>query len=184
MLEALTFIADGSYCAEEILNGRRLLVSKHGSMVHAFNRDRTVHVLPPAIVNLARSFHGEFVLDGELVRDSFIAFDVIEACHVNVSAEPFVLRRKLLARISPFPVVAHATGEKGKAQLLESVRDACGHGVAFKRLDVPYDSGHESYGIQFDNYRIRSLHTDDRSIQKHPSNLSGVGSAGPSHRAA
>jgi len=164
MGDAFPFIADSDYCAEEMLNGERLLVSKFGNLVRAFSRDRTVRDLPLTIINLARSFPGDFVLQGELVRDSFIALDLIDACDVNVAGESFVLRRKLLALISPFPLVAHATGKRGKSRLLELLREARGDGIVFKRLDAPHDSGHETYGVRFNNYRTGSPRAGDYSI--------------------
>jgi ATP-dependent DNA ligase len=177
MCDTFPFVADDAFCAEEMLNGQRLLVSKYGSLVRAFSRDRTVHDLPLPVVTLARSFAGDFVLEGELVRESFFAFDLIEACQVNVASEAFVLRRKLLALVSPFPLVAHATGERGKTRLLESLREACGDGIVFKRLGVPYDPGHDIYAIRFNNYRTDPPQTSNYSIENWRVDLSAVHAA-------
>lgn len=159
-------LADSGYCAEEMLNGRRLLVSKQGGVVRAFNRGRIPYVLPLSAVNLARSFSGDFVLDGELVGESFIAFDMLEGSGVIVSDAPLTLRRKLLERISPFPIALHAVGEQDKTALLLRVREACGPGVVFKRLDAAYEPERHLYGVRFHHYDKRSSQIGDLSIEE------------------
>jgi ATP-dependent DNA ligase len=166
LFDATPFIEDVDYCAEEMLNGQRLLVSKHGRVVRAFTRDRIEHFLPLSVLNLAHSFPGDFVLDGELVHESFIAFDLLSACGVDVCGETLLLRQKLLANVAPFPLAATAMGERAKARLIGSVHSACGAGVVFKRLDAPYNSGHDTYGIRFSDYLRGSRHSSTPSIEK------------------
>jgi ATP-dependent DNA ligase len=146
-----SLLADDAYCAEEMLSGQRLLVSKYGSAVRGFCAGRIGHTLPLAVVNLARSLSDNFILDGEIVHDSFIAFDILAGSGATVCAEPFAQRRKLLESISPFPMVAHAIGEKDKTALLERVRAARGAGIVFKRLDGPYRPEQHLYGVKFKN---------------------------------
>jgi len=165
MVDATPFIVDDDYCAEEMLEGQRLLVSKHGRVVRAFSRDRIEHFLPLSVLNLAHSFPGDFVLDGELVHESFIAFDLLCACGVDVCGETLLLRRKLLASVAPFPLAANATGERAKARLIDSLHGACGAGVVFKRLNVPYNSGHDTHGIRFSDYLGGSRRSSAPSIQ-------------------
>jgi len=156
-----SLLSDDAYCAEEMLSGQRLLVSKYGSAVRGFCAGRIGHTLPLAVVNLARTFPDNFILDGEIVHDSFIAFDILAGRGATVCAEPFAQRRKLLESISPFPMVAHAVGQKDKTALLERVRAACGAGIIFKRLDGPYRPEQHLYGV-----KLKDNGADTVSIEK------------------
>jgi ATP-dependent DNA ligase len=161
-----SLFADDGYCAEEMLEGWRLLISKHGSVVRGFCRQRVGHAMPLSVVNLARCHCGDFVLDGELVGESFIAFDILDANGVNLSSEPFELRRKLLDRMSPFPMVALARGETNKTALLHHVREAGGVGIVFKRLDATYDPEQRLYGVKCQDYRPGIFRFDEVLIEK------------------
>ena len=162
--EPQSLLADDAYCAEEMLSGQRLLVSKYGSAVRGFCAGRIGHTLPLAVVNLARSFSDNFILDGEIVHDSFIAFDILAGGGATVCAEPFSQRRKLLESISPFPMVAHAIGQKDKTALLERVRAARGAGIIFKRLDGPYRPEQHLYGVKFKNNGIDTVSIEKCSL--------------------
>jgi ATP-dependent DNA ligase len=182
LFEVSPLITDNDYCVEEMLKGQRLLVSKHGDVVRAFSRGRIEYFLPLSVLDLARSLPEDFIFEGELVGESFIAFEMLSGCGVDVSGEPFILRRKLLALLSPFPIAAHAKHEREKTRLMEFVLGAGGAGVVFKRLDAPYDSRGEILGIRFNNYVKGSYRANNRSIKKFKRSTrhAGVGRFSPS----
>lgn len=158
-LDAFPFLANDEWCAEEMLDGHRLVIVKQGSMVRCYSRDGVEQGAPREVTNHARLSGCDLTLDGELIGTSFVAFDLLALNGLDWTNVPFVARRQLLRELSPFPVVAHAAGEKDKLELFEGVQAAGGEGVVFKRLTASYQSGQRTYGVKFKFY-----HTDTFTI--------------------
>lgn len=151
------FIADDDYCAEEKLNGRRMLLVKTGDVVRAFNKLGVGIVAPLSVINRARSSALDWTIDGELVGDEFYAFDL--PTHFDNND----IRFARLTRLSPFPRVRRAWSSEEKAALIAAIRAEGGEGVVFKKKSDSYPIGSRSYGVKFKFYRSETFIVADVS---------------------
>jgi bifunctional non-homologous end joining protein LigD len=69
---------DSAYCAQEKLDGRRVLVRKDCETITGINRKGIVIGLPETIVKAALVIPGDYVLDGECVGEKLFVFDLLE----------------------------------------------------------------------------------------------------------
>src|SRR4051812_11556365 len=74
-------LADDGWWMQEKFEGRRLLIRRQGERVSGINRrGLLVHALPEPLVTAVHKLAAEdLLLDGELVGDRFIAFDLLSA---------------------------------------------------------------------------------------------------------
>ena len=76
--EAKRLLKDPAWCAQEKLDGRRVLVRKYGAEIHGINRKGLLIGLPSPILVGAHKITSNFILDGECVGDVLYAFDLLE----------------------------------------------------------------------------------------------------------
>lgn len=142
------FIADPAFAAQQKLNGERRLIVKRGGEVCAYSRNGRARNIAATILDAARGVAGDFIADGELVGETFTAFDVQQLDGADVCALPQWRRFAMLTEL-PFAVVRHAIGSDAKAALLRAVRDENGEGLVFKRLCAPYRDGRSVDCVKF-----------------------------------
>ncbi len=89
-------------------------------------------------------------LDGELLGDSYVVFDLLKRGEMDCRARPYRERYEALSALVPaFPtlVVAEtAWDEAGKRALYERIARAGGEGVVFKKADGAYVTGRPASG--------------------------------------
>lgn len=144
------FISDPQWCAQEKLNGERMIIEKRGITVRAFNRRGEERAIPAATLALAMTSGKDWLIDGELIRDNFTAFDLIE--------EGWMIGRFMnLEDVSPFPVVRTSFYERAKRDLLEAIENEKGEGVVFKKLNEPYRDGRDVNAVKFKFWNSESF---------------------------
>jgi len=143
------YLADDSFCAQEKIDGERRQVEIRNGIIRALNRNG-VDCEAPAIAGIR-----SMLLDGEMIGDEFVAFDLLSLDGRDLTGEPLSVRLALLAEVAPCRIARLATG-KAKASLLEAVRGESGEGVVFKRLSDTYPDA-RSYGVKFKFYRSESF---------------------------
>ena len=163
--DASAFLSDDSFCAQEKLNGERMLVEKAGESVWAFNRQGDAKALPETVEAVALTSGADFILDGEWIAGEFVAFDVLSINGADVTALPQSARFAALAEVSPFRLVRQALGED-KSDLLESVRAEKGEGLVFKLRDAAYLDGRTEVGVKFKFWKSASFIVTDLDIAK------------------
>lgn len=163
--DASAFLSDDSFCAQEKLNGERMLVEKAGQSVRAFNRQGDAKALPETVEAVALTSGADFLLDGEWIAGEFVAFDVLSINGADVTALPQSARFAALAEISPFRLVRQTLGED-KSDLLESVRAEKGEGMVFKLRDAAYLDGRTETGVKFKFWKSASFIVTDLDIAK------------------
>jgi bifunctional non-homologous end joining protein LigD len=171
---ATAFLADDAWCAQEKLNGERMLVQKSGTAVTAHNRQGEARALPDTVEAVALTSGTDFVLDGEWIAGEFVAFDVISINGTDVSALPQAARFAALAEVSPFRLVRQALSED-KHALLASVREEKGEGLVFKLRDAAYFCGRTEVGVKFKFWKSASFLVKDLDIAKGTVGLGGFG---------
>ena len=171
---ATAFLEDDAYCAQEKLNGERMLVRKAGSAVAALNRQGEARALPETVAAVAMTSGLDFLLDGEWIAGQFVAFDVLSINGADVTALPQAARFAALAEVSPFRLVRQALSED-KATLLASVRAEKGEGLVFKLRDSAYLDGRTEVGVKFKFWKSASFLVIDLDIAKGTVGLGGFG---------
>ncbi len=138
-LEWLT--KDDQWAAQEKKNGKRIAIDKsdNGSVI-GINRKGLECPIPETVVAGLFLHSIPFVLDGEVVKDEYHIFDLIEYNGKDYRNLPLVERYKAF-NITPFKHLPLITGEKGKRKLVKELRESRKEGVVFKRLDGVYLPG-------------------------------------------
>ena len=171
---ATAFLEDDAYCAQEKLNGERMLVQKAGTAVVALNRQGEARPLPDTVEAVALTSGLDFLLDGEWIAGQFVAFDVLSINGADVTALPQSARFAALAEVSPFRLVRQALAED-KAALMASVRAEKGEGLVFKLRDASYLDGRTEVGVKFKFWKSASFLVTDLDIDKGTVGLGGFG---------
>lgn len=143
-------IADPDFWMQEKQDGRRCLLKKAGGEVTGTNRLGLAVGLPKPIVDAAGNMGRDFVLDGELMGERIVAFDLLSLDGRDLSATPYSRRLSELEKLCPggWPIVVTLT-EKDKAQKrakFDRLKRDHSEGVVFKRHDAPYKPGRPSSG--------------------------------------
>ena len=171
---ATAFLEDDAYCAQEKLNGERMLVRKAGAAVVALNRQGEARTLPDTVAAVALTSGLDFVLDGEWIAGQFVSFDVLSINGADMTALPQSARFAALAEVSPFRLVRQALAED-KVALMASVRAEKGEGLVFKLRDASYLDGRTEVGVKFKFWKSASFLVTDLDIAKGTVGLGGFG---------
>ena len=146
-------IADDAWWAQEKLDGKRVLIRKSGQEITGINRRGLTIALPQSIVEQATKLgSGQWLMDGECIGDSFIAFDLLEAGSSDLRPQAYSTRLTALYDMlapngkDPIRALGTAIGTKHKKNLLKSLRERHAEGIVFKRHDAPYTPGRPASG--------------------------------------
>jgi bifunctional non-homologous end joining protein LigD len=138
-------LVDPRMLAQEKFDGFRTLIEKQGATVQGINRTGLTTALPQPIAQAVSGLPGNFVVDGELVGDTFHAFDLIQADGMDSQA-PYEGRLATLTGLWPSNVVHTARTENEKRALLAEVKARRGEGLVFKDIHAPHQPGRPARG--------------------------------------
>lgn len=151
--EAEKLLADDHWWAQEKLDGKRILIRRSDQEVVGINRKGLTVALPQPVVEEAKSLGcQEWLMDGEAIGDTFIAFDLLEAAGVDLRPKEYSTRlNALYDLVAPngkgsLRALGTAIGDKHKKKLLEDLRQRNAEGIVFKRHDAPYAPGRPASG--------------------------------------
>ena len=148
---AAQLVTDAAWCMQEKFDGRRTLIRKEGDEVTGINRDGLVVALPDPVVRAALEIPGTFLLDGEAVGNTLIAFGLLEWDDIGYREKSYRDRLFALMQIVP----GHGPHLRGaetafesvhKAEMLARLRADNREGVVFKKLSAPYAPGRPASG--------------------------------------
>jgi bifunctional non-homologous end joining protein LigD len=151
-LEAQALLLDDNWCAQEKFDGRRIFISKEGASINGINRKGLRVGLPSPIVVAAQALKADFVLDGECVGDTLLAFDLLRLNGEDLSAQSYRVRNAALVNLiasgqQPNLQYAHAAWKlQEKRELLTTLRKHNKEGIVFKNVDAPYVAGRPNSG--------------------------------------
>lgn len=148
---SLEYLIDSAdWCAQEKMDGDRMIVEMAGGVVTAFSRTGNVVALPACLVGALMLISGSWVADGELVDGRFFAFDLISSDGQSLASFTFKYRFNKLCQIfnsgdlvSVVPVAWNADDKRG---LFNLVKSSGGEGAVFKRVQSQYRSGRPNSG--------------------------------------
>jgi bifunctional non-homologous end joining protein LigD len=150
---ALALQGDAQWAMELKFDGERRLVKidTDGSVVGINRKGLTVPLPASVVASLsAASLKGETVLDGELVGEELVVFDVLRLGGGDLCSDSFgtrlLVRSALEAKLPGIQFATTATSAAEKREMLERARATNQEGVVFKRLDAPYVAGRPASG--------------------------------------
>jgi len=149
--EAARLATDPAWCVQEKFDGRRMLLRKHAGGVDGINRNGLVVALPESVARAAAKLSGTFVLDGECIGDTLVAFDVLELHGSDCRNRPYRDRLFALMQFVPdhgphlrSPETAFDTAHK--VEFIQRLRQDDKEGVVFKKLSARYAAGRPASG--------------------------------------
>lgn len=151
--QAERLIADDGWWMQEKFDGKRILTRREGDQVIGINRRGLVAALPRPIVEQALTVGGpQWLMDGEAIGDTYVAFDLLEQGSVDLRKEPYSRRLTDLCRMlessgkGPVRLVETACSAAMKREMLAQFRRENREGAVFKRSSAPYAPGRPASG--------------------------------------
>jgi bifunctional non-homologous end joining protein LigD len=148
--EAEAYLVNDNWCAQEKFDGKRMMLRKSGAEIVAANRDGLCIGFPNAIAEQLAQINRDFVIDGEVVGETFYAFDLLEIGETDLRPTPY--RKRLRVLLTQFGklhgniFVAETVGGKYKPSFLLKLKSASKEGVVFKDLRAPWEAGRPASG--------------------------------------
>lgn len=147
---------DPLWAAQEKFDGHRRLVQRDGAEVTGINRKGLTKALPAEIASVLLGLPTQqFVLDGELMGNTLVVFDILERAGVSLRSASCKARLLVLDEMkeelqaigsTSVRVAATAYTRADKRQLYLDVKRARGEGIVFKLLDSKYVEGRPNKG--------------------------------------
>lgn len=145
------YVAGGEWWMQQKFDGNRvfLVITPKGE-VYGANRKGQKISLPLnlaqwVVQNITANGLTSIVLDGELVGETYYAFDILESKGASLVAKPYADRLSTLEQIpvagGVLTVAQTARTSEEKTALLERLQSENAEGVVFKRSDTPYMPG-------------------------------------------
>lgn len=143
-------VCDPAWVMQEKFDGRRVMLRKIGSIVEGINKLGLVINLPRTLVAAATALAVDVILDGELLGETLMAFDLLGLGGADLRDRPY--RQRYIALVGlgftgPHIGVVdsweHATD---KAERLAALKADGAEGVVFKRWEAPYTVGRPNSG--------------------------------------
>ena len=145
--EAVFLLSDDNWVAQEKFDGVRLILSSKGQSVVGYNRKGKPTYVPE---ELAASIAGtNCVLDGELIGNTYYAFDCIDFDGLEALEFPLLARQSALSDLTFGPaiqVVQCAISPSDKLALWNRLKKQDAEGIVFKRHNAKYTSGRPASG--------------------------------------
>ncbi|CAG0942213.1 hypothetical protein ANRL1_00855 [Anaerolineae bacterium] len=153
--DATQYIGGDRWWMQPKYDGNRVFVIANDTEVYGANRKGQRISLPLTVVEWTRSKaerFGGFVLDGELVGETYFVFDILRFNSNWITRRPYqfrlsalaVLMRQSLSDAETTVCVVLAETAKtfvDKAALFDRLDKENAEGVVFKRMDAPYKPG-------------------------------------------
>jgi len=140
--QAGEYVVNDGWELEEKLDGHRISILADGTLVYAFNRKG--EIIPVPTRELAELAGQQVHLDGEFVKGSYVAFDILMMDGIEIQNLPRYQRRLALSRFivrDTTPVGLHMvrtfTGTANKEAALQRFTEAHAEGVVFKKAGAP-----------------------------------------------
>ena len=158
--ELSSFLGNPQFVLQEKFDGRRALIRLLDGEVEGINRSGLVVALPEAIAQaVASAGVTSLLLDGELLGDGFVAFDLLELDGKNLRERSYELRLALLTSLTglfgaDIRLVETAITAKDKRELCDSLLADGREGVVFKDINAPYVAGRPASGGSQRKYKF------------------------------
>jgi bifunctional non-homologous end joining protein LigD len=150
--DAQRLLADPAWLTQEKLDGKRMLVLRQGDSIDGINRNGLIGSLPKPVAQCAMRLPSQqFLIDGECIGDTFVAFDLLEYACVDLRRQPYLKRMEqlyslpILGAAQPISVISTAMTVTKRA-MLAGLRRLNREGIVFKNSDAPHTPGRPASG--------------------------------------
>lgn len=163
-------IQDDEWWAQEKYDGKRMLLHKAeptmdpaANSVTAINRRGLSVGAPDVILTDARGLDQAYLIDGEVVGETYFAFDLLALGNTDLCAAPYGQRLSQLAQLglqNSLVIGATARSTAEKQQLFAALQSAGTEGIVFKQHNSPYTAGRPNSGgtqVKFKFYATASV---------------------------
>jgi bifunctional non-homologous end joining protein LigD len=146
--DAGTYVKSLGYYMQPKIDGQRRQLRYANGVYTGYNKlGNPVPVSQALAADLALLKLQSFFLDGEIVGDDYIAFDIFMANGKEVSGAPYSQRLELLELLpkrkarSHFIVIPTWKTVVAKREALKCLKEERAEGAAFKNTNMPYHAG-------------------------------------------
>lgn len=142
------YLDDTDWVMQPKIDGERrfLIVGADGREIHGGNRRGLAVPLPEGIAKAAKLLAHDTILDGEIVGENYIAFDLLRFEAEEMRELPYATRLELLGQLLEAetrnriaPIHSYFTAARRGTFLAWQKNGR--EGVVFKRLEAPYAEG-------------------------------------------
>ncbi|MBX3742490.1 MAG: WGR domain-containing protein [Akkermansiaceae bacterium] len=169
-------LRDSRWCAQEKLDGRRMLVRKTGTTVTGINRRGLFIPVPAFIAEAALEIPFDFLIDGEAIGDRLHAFDLLEFRNEDLRPVPYIDRLTYMFRwidtSGGVAMVSTALLSDNKRTLYHQLKKRNAEGIVFKDIHAAYVGGRPASGgsqlkVKFHataSFIVGAVHPKKRSV--------------------
>jgi bifunctional non-homologous end joining protein LigD len=175
--ELETFLQEDRYVCQEKFDGKRILIRREGDKVEGINRNGLVVALPQPLAKVITAIRvcPQFIIDGELLQDRYICFDLLEHNYDNVRPLAYSIRLDLLeymsGEFSDQIELAETAKGAAKAPFFSSLKERGAEGCVFKDQFAPFSPGRPASGGTQRKFKfcetatfVVSAHNNQRSV--------------------
>jgi len=163
-------LQDATWWGQEKYDGKRMLLHKVKPMaeptantVTAINRSGLSIGAPDMILTDGGRIDQSYLIDGEVVGETYFAFDLLELGNMDLRDAPYSQRLAYLTQIglqNSLVVGATARTTAEKEQLFAALQSTGTEGIVFKQHNAPYTVGRPNSGgtqVKFKFYATASV---------------------------
>jgi len=139
---------NGTWCAQELFAGKRVLVHKRHHTVTATDKLGAPCAIPASVADMVGKLHGDCTLDGKLCADLYHAFDMLWNEGRDYRDQPY--GRRLCAlwahvgnRVGSVRVVPTVKGMRDVRKFYADLKERNAEGMVFRDLCMPHTAGIE-----------------------------------------
>lgn len=132
-------------------DGVRVLLHRTGTNVHGISRTKKLVAIPDPVKEVALGCPRNFVIDGELIDDHLIVFDILRDDDLDLagySCETRVKHVKNMFETRDYGILVSPTAylPEDKEKMLKTLFEKGWEGIVAKRMDAPYKAGRPNSG--------------------------------------
>lgn len=159
--ELESVMLNDDWVMQEKMDGVRLLIQRKGSSFTGYSRTGREVAVPENIQNALTltPMNDTFLIDGELVGDTYYAFDLLETSlcwrDMHYTSRRAQLVTLLNGNANPSVVcVKYFIGKEEKYKEFHSIKEKGGEGVVFKKTFAVYKAGRPNSGGDYLKYKF------------------------------
>ena len=150
--ELESLLRDNRYVCQEKFDGKRILIRRDGDKVDGINRNGLIVALPQPLADSVAAIKvcPQFIMDGELLADRYVCFDILEHYYDNVQqlaySERFPLLEYMSSEFSDQIALAETAQGVTKSSFFIFLKDRGAEGCVFKDKFAPFSAGRPASG--------------------------------------
>lgn len=171
-------ILDPASVAQEKHDGERRPIRHAAGKTDGLNKEGVIVSLPMNIVSGIQSLASQLLIDGEIMGERYVAFDLLELEGQDLRSQPYLARLGVLTgllegkALDGIELVHTARTPTEKRRLFEALSEHRAEGVVFKDITAAYAPSRPASGgsqrkykfVETCSVRVASQNTKKRSV--------------------